>query len=95
MLKKIKPMTIDGLARITQAGFLGVGRRIDGLEQKVDGLEQNTKNSFRGILEILDAMQADLKYVKNSTRNLPLLEREVQDLQQRMVRLERRSGMTR
>lgn len=47
------------------------------------------------IVQILDSMQADLKYVKLSTRSLPILEREVEDLAHRVSRLERRTGVSR
>ena len=47
------------------------------------------------MVQILDGMQADLKYVKLSTRSLPILEREVEDLAHRVSRLERRTGVAR
>ena len=47
------------------------------------------------IVQILDGMQSDLKYVKLSTRNLPILEREVENLAHRVSRLERRAGVSR
>ncbi|GEM_PF-3570502 len=47
------------------------------------------------IVQILDTMQSDLKYVKLSTRSLPILEREVEDLAHRVSRLERRTGASR
>lgn len=81
-------MSLENVARMTQAGFLGVGRRID-------TLEKNTGEGFKGILELLDAMRTDVNYIKHSIKNLPLLERDVEDLKSRLVLVEKRVGLRR
>ncbi|OHA01473.1 MAG: hypothetical protein A3C11_02500 [Candidatus Sungbacteria bacterium RIFCSPHIGHO2_02_FULL_49_12] len=96
--KRKKPITLETLARLTQEGFVGVDRRFDGLEQRMDGVDGRIgriEGSFKNLLEITDAMRTDLNYVRHSIKNLPLLERDVQDLVQRVHRLERRTGLVR
>ena len=70
------------MARMTHEGFLGMNKRFE----KVEG-------GIAGILELIDSMRSDIKYIRHSTKNLPLLERDMNDLQQRVTRLERRSGL--
>ncbi len=84
-------MTLGKLARITQEGFLRLDQRADIFEQRMERMEQG----FKGVLELLDAMRAELAYVRNSTKNLHLLDRDVEDLKHRVLRLERRSGLGR
>jgi hypothetical protein len=93
--KRAKLMSLEDLARMTQAGFLGVGRRIDKLEKNVGTLERRTSEGFRGVLELLDAMRTDVNYIKHSIKNLPLLERDVEDLKSRLVLVEKRVGLHR
>lgn len=73
--KRVKPMSVEELARITSGEF------------------SELRKLNHQIVQILDGMQADLKYVKLSTRSLPTLEREVEDIAHRVSRLERRAGV--
>ena len=86
--KRIKPISLEDLARMTQAGFLSVGQRIG-------TLEKNMSEGFKGVLELLDAMRTDVNYIKHSIKNLPLLERDVENLKSRLVLVEKRVGLRR
>ena len=99
-------MTLENLAAMVARGFeqtatkkelepLATKKELELLATKKDLKQLATKKELMGVLEILDAMRSDLNYVRNSTKNLHLLERDVQDLQHRMSRLERRAGLAR
>lgn len=68
---------------------------IEELARITSGEFSELRKLNRQIVQILDGMQSDLKYVKLSTRSLPILEREVEDLAHRVSRLERRAGVSR
>jgi len=93
--KRTKLMSLEDLARMTQAGFLGVGRRIDTLEKNTSEGFIHMSEGFKGVLELLDTMKTDVNYIKHSIKNLPLLERDVEDLKSRLVLVERRVGLHR
>src|SRR3989344_2928808 len=92
-----KKMTLENLAAMVARGFeqTATKKELELLATKKDLEQLATKKELMGVLEILDAMRSDLNYVRNSTKNLHLLERDVQDLQHRMSRLERRAGLAR
>ena len=93
--KRIKLMSLEDLARMTRAGFLSVGQRIGMLEKNTSEGFIRMSEGFKGVLELLDTMRTDVNYIKHSIKNLPLLERDVEDLKSRLVLVERRVGLHR
>jgi len=94
-------MTLNTLAIMVARGFdqTATKKELEALATKKELESLATKKELelglKGVLELLDSMRTDVSYVRNSTKNLHLLDRDVEDLKHRVLRLERRAGLGR
>ena len=90
-------MNLDQLARMVQRGFQDAAtkKELESLATKKDLEGLATKSELREIYEEVKTLHADVRYIRNSTRNLYLLERDVEDLKLRLALVEKRSGLRR
>jgi archaellum component FlaC len=98
MANKNGKMTLDKLGRMVERGFERaavkeeVNRKLDGLNQRMDDVD----NHFEAIERRLDTHESILKAMKDSFEEIT---RELRsgsfDLEQRVVRLEKRAGLRR
>ena len=106
MTKRRKSMNLDRLARMVQRGFqdaatkkelegLATKKELEGLATKRDLESLATKSELREVYEEVKTLHADVRYIRNSTRNLYLLERDVEDLKLRLTLVEKRVGSRR
>ena len=96
-MKRRKSMNLDQLARMVQRGFQDAAtkKELESLATKKDLEGLATKSELREIYEEVKTLHADVRYIRNSTRNLYLLERDVEDLKLRLALVEKRSGLRR
>jgi archaellum component FlaC len=98
MAKKNSTITLEKIARMVERGFEKtatkeeVNRKLDGLNQRMDDAD----NHFEAIERRLDAHESILKAMRDSFEEIT---RELRngsfDLEQRVIRLEKRAGLRR
>lgn len=96
-MKRRKSMNLDQLARMVQRGFgdAATKKELEDLATKKDLENLATKSELRIVYEEVKTLHADVRYIRNSTRNLYLLERDVEDLKSRLALVEKRVGYRR
>jgi uncharacterized protein YoxC len=99
MAKKIKKITLDGLAVTMQAGFNKVDKDIESLAQMTARGFENTAKDIGGVKADVADLKSDVQILQTDVSDIKLRldnlapKFEVRDLEKRVERLEEKAGI--